>query len=226
MNNVPVVNNWTDHALTENSGAIALTAGQRYDIRMEFFENGGLATARLLWSSASTPKAAVPTARLYPSTPPPPSTISINFQPSAAPVPAGYLADGGLVYANRGNGQTYGWTIVNADQTRDRNAANSADQRYDTLTHLQKPANPDAIWEIALVNGTYRVRIVSGDASNFDSVFRTTAEGVLVVNGTPTTSTRWLEGTANVVVTDGRLTIRSGAGASNNKICFVEISPP
>ena len=70
------------------------------------------------------------------------------------------------------------------------------------------------------------MRIVSGDAANFDSVFRTTAEGVLVVNGTPTTSTRWLEGTATVTVTDGRLTIRSGAGAGNNKICFVEISPP
>jgi glucose/arabinose dehydrogenase len=226
VNNVPVVNNWADHALTENSGTIALTAGQRYDIRMEFYENGGLATARLLWSSPSTPKAAVPTARLYPSAPPPPSTISINFQPAASPVPAGYLADGGLVYGTRGNGQTYGWTIVNADQTRDRNASNSPDQRYDTLTHFQKPANPDAIWEIAVVNGTYRVRIVSGDASNFDSVFRTTAEGVLVVSGTPTTSTRWIEGTSTVVVTDGRLTIRTGAGASNNKICFVEISPP
>ena len=103
----------------------------------------------------------------------------INFQPAAAPVPAGYLADGGLVYGTRGNGQSYGWTIDNTAQTRDRNASNSLDQRYDTLTHLQKPANPDAIWEIAVVNGTYRVRIVAGDASNFDSVFRTTAEGVL-----------------------------------------------
>ena len=84
--------------VTENSGTIALTAGQRYDIRMEFYENGGFATARLLWSSPSTPKAAVPMASLYPSTPPPPSAILINFQPSAAPVPAGYLADGGLVY--------------------------------------------------------------------------------------------------------------------------------
>ena len=27
-----------------------------------------------------------------------------------------------------------------------------------------------------------------------------------------------------MTVTDGRLTIRSGAGASNNKICFVEIT--
>jgi glucose/arabinose dehydrogenase len=224
VNNVPVVNNWTDHAITENSGTIALTAGQRYDIRMEFYENGGLATARLLWSSVSTPKAVVPMASLYPTTTPPPSTIFINFQPAASPVPAGYLADGGLVYASRGNGQTYGWTIDNTAQTRDRNASNSPDQRYDTLTHFQKPANPDAIWEIALVNGTYRVRVVSGDASNFDSVFRTNVEGVLTVNGTPTTSTRWIEGTSTVTVTDGRLTIRSASGASNNKICFVEIT--
>ncbi len=154
---------------------------------MEFYENGGSAVARLLWSSPSTPKAVVPATRLYPSATPPATSILINFQPAASPVPAGYLADGGLVYGNRGNGQSYGWTLDNAAQARDRDAANSPDQRYDTLTHLQKPANPDAIWEIALVNGTYRVRIVAGDATNFDSVFRTTAEGVLTVNGTPTT---------------------------------------
>jgi glucose/arabinose dehydrogenase len=225
VNNVLVVNNWTDHAVTENSGTIALTAGQRYDIRMEYYENGGLATARLLWSSASTPKAVVPQTSLYPSTPPP-AAILVNFQPAASPVPAGYLVDGGLVYGSRGNGQTYGWTIDNTAQTRDRNAANSPDQRYDTLTHLQKPANPDAVWEIAVPNGSYRVRIVSGDASNVDSVFRVAAEGVLVVSGTPTTSTRWIEGTATVAVNDGRLTVRSGTGASNNKICFLEISPP
>ena len=157
------MNNWTDHALTENSGTIALTAGQRYDIRMEFYENGGLATARLLWSSPSTPKAVVPrraSIRRRRCA----AAIFVNFQPSTSPVPAGYLADGGLVYGNRGNGQTYGWTIDNTAQTRDRNASNSPDQRYDTLTHLQKPANPDAVWEIAVPNGTYRVRIVSGDA--------------------------------------------------------------
>jgi hypothetical protein len=189
---------------------------------MEFFENTGAAVARLLWSSASTPKAVVPATRLHPQTTA--SVVRVNFQPSGAPVPAGYLADTGLVYANRGNGQTYGWNADNTAQTRDRNAANSADQRYDTLNHLQKPAVPDAVWEIAVANGTYIVRVVSGDAAHFDSVFRTTVEGVLTVNGTPTTSTRWIEGTSTVTVSDGRLTIRSGSGASNNKICFVEIT--
>jgi glucose/arabinose dehydrogenase len=223
VNGQQIVNNWTNHATTENSGTIALTAGQRYDVRMEFFENGGAATARLSWSSASVPKAVVPSARLFAQAAAAP--IRVNFQPASSPVPAGYLADGGVVFAARGNGQSYGWNADNTAQTRDRNASNSADQRYDTLTHLQKPANPDAVWEIALPNGSYSVRIVSGDAANFDSVFRVTAEGVLVVSGTPTTSTRWIEGTATVAVSDGRLTIRSGSGASNNKICFVDITP-
>ncbi len=74
-------------------------------------------------------------------------------------------------------------------------------------------------------NGTYVVRVVSGDANYFDSVFRIMVEGVLTVSGTPTTTTRWIGGTKTVTVTDGRLTIRSGAGARNNKICFVEITP-
>jgi glucose/arabinose dehydrogenase len=223
VNGQQLINNWTNHATTENSGTIAMTAGQRYDIRLEFYENAGGATARLLWSSASVPKAVIPTSRLYPGTAAP-STVRINFQPAGAAVPSGYLADTGLTYASRGNGQAYGWNADNTAQTRDRNASNSLDQRYDTLTHLQKPGNPDGVWELAVPNGTYSVRIVSGDATNFDSVFRVTAEGVLIVSGTPTTSTRWIEGTGTVTVSDGRLTIRSGTGASNNKICFVEVT--
>jgi glucose/arabinose dehydrogenase len=215
-----LVNNWTNHPLTENAGSIALTAGRRYALRMEFFENTGAATARLLWSSPSTPKAVVPRSRLYP-TPP----IRINFQPASAPVPAGYLADTGAVYGNRGNGLTYGWTRDNTSLARDRNSALSPDQRYDTMTHLQKPANPDAVWEIAVPNGNYVVHVVSGDAAFFDGVFRTTAEGVLTVNGSPTTSSRWVDGMSAVAVSDGRLTLRSGSGAVNNKLCFVDILP-
>jgi hypothetical protein len=61
-----LVNNWTDHATTEDGGTISLTAGLRYAIRMEFYERAGSATARLFWSSASTPKAIVPRTRLFP----------------------------------------------------------------------------------------------------------------------------------------------------------------
>lgn len=50
-----VINNWTDHSATDNDSAvIALTAGQRYPVTMEFFENGGDAVAQLSWSGPST----------------------------------------------------------------------------------------------------------------------------------------------------------------------------
>jgi hypothetical protein len=226
LNGQQIINNWTDHGSTENSGTIALTAGLRYDIRMEFYENGGSALARLSWSSGtSVPKAVVPSSRLFPTAAPPPSVIRINFQPAAAAVPAGYLVDAGLAYGARGNGQTYGWNLDISALTRDRDSSTSPDQRYDTLVHLQKAENPDAVWELAVPNGTYDVRVVSGDAGFIDSVYRLTVEGVLVVNGTPTSAAHWVEGASTVTVTDGRLTIRSGSGGVNNKICFVDVTP-
>ncbi len=50
-----VINNWTDHSATnDDSSAIALTAGQRYPLTMEFYENGGQAVAQLSWSGPAT----------------------------------------------------------------------------------------------------------------------------------------------------------------------------
>jgi glucose/arabinose dehydrogenase len=66
VNNVLVVDNWTDHAPTENSGTIALTAGVKYDVRMETYENGGLAVAKLAWSGPGLAKEFVPQTHLYP----------------------------------------------------------------------------------------------------------------------------------------------------------------
>jgi hypothetical protein len=36
VNSQLVISNWTDHAAVTNSGTIALTAGQSYDIKMEY----------------------------------------------------------------------------------------------------------------------------------------------------------------------------------------------
>jgi glucose/arabinose dehydrogenase len=65
VNNVLIIDHWVNQGPTEWSGAIALQAGQRYDLRMEYYENGGGATAQLSWSSPSTPKQIVPASRLF-----------------------------------------------------------------------------------------------------------------------------------------------------------------
>jgi hypothetical protein len=148
----------------------------------------------------------------------------VNLQPAGSPVPDGYVADTGAVLGKRASGLTFGWNGDNSSATRDRDAPSSPDQRYDTFTHLQTYSPvPNARWELAVPSGTYRVRLVAGDPWVHDSVYRLAAESVVVVDGTPTAARRWVEGTADVTVTDGRLTISSAPGAVNNKLAFVEV---
>jgi len=59
-----LVNNWTDHTNTENSGNIDLVAGQTYSLVMEHYDNAAGAVAELRWSSTHTPKQIVPQAAL------------------------------------------------------------------------------------------------------------------------------------------------------------------
>jgi len=68
VNGQKLIDNWTDHGQTENSGSIALARGQKYDITLEYYESTGLAVCELLWSSASQNKQVIPQTQLYPST--------------------------------------------------------------------------------------------------------------------------------------------------------------
>ncbi|WP_442485392.1 PA14 domain-containing protein [Aeoliella sp. SH292] len=67
-----VIDNWTTHIATENSGTLNLSAGW-HSIRMEYFQQGGAAVATLSFQGPDQAKAIVPTSRLRTgaSTPPP-----------------------------------------------------------------------------------------------------------------------------------------------------------
>ncbi len=60
-----IVNKWQNQTATEWSGTAVLTAGRKYDIKMEYYDNTGDALAQLRWSSASQAKQIIPQARLY-----------------------------------------------------------------------------------------------------------------------------------------------------------------
>lgn len=62
----PVAGAYWDHGYYEASGSIQLTANVPYQIRVDFFENGGGATSRLFWQSPSQPREVVPLTRLRP----------------------------------------------------------------------------------------------------------------------------------------------------------------
>lgn len=93
VNGTPIIDNWTLHGSTYNSGSINLIAGQKYDIRLEFYENAGSAVAELYWSSASQANQIIPQTQLYYSetgcTSAPSSEVIINVQPSIPSAPTG-----------------------------------------------------------------------------------------------------------------------------------------
>ena len=60
-----LIDDWTNHAVREKQGKIALQADQKYDIKLEYLENGGQAVCKLLWKSASQGKQVIPQAHLY-----------------------------------------------------------------------------------------------------------------------------------------------------------------
>ncbi|MBE9028497.1 DUF4347 domain-containing protein [filamentous cyanobacterium LEGE 11480] len=67
-----IVDQFVDQASTTSTGSITLAADQKYDIVLEYYENGGGADAKLEWSSASQARQVVPTSQLYAGAAPPP----------------------------------------------------------------------------------------------------------------------------------------------------------
>lgn len=142
----------------------------------------------------------------------------INFQPAGAVTPSGMRADTGAVFADRGNGLSYGWNASNP-QSRERNSSAAPDQAHDTLNHLQKTTG--VRWELAVPSGWYEVRIVRGDPSFTDQVNHLLVEGVTMAD--PDGQDHFDDDTITVQVTDGRLTILPAANAVNAKLCFIEV---
>jgi glucose/arabinose dehydrogenase len=220
VNGALVINNFTDHPPTENSGTTTtLTAGQAYPIQIDFYENGGGAVARLSWSSASQAKEIIPQSQLAP-TAPLAFPVRINFQLAGALTPAGYVPDTGSPFGSRGNGLFFGWNVDTTDVCRDRDV--NANQLLDTLCHF----HAGAVWEVALPYGRYNVLVSIGDPS-FASTHTLNAEGVSYWNAQPLAVNQFLSATRSILVTDGRLTVNQGSAAEKStRINFIEISRP
>ncbi len=78
INNQLIVDKFLDDWGIEYTGTIALTGGQRYSLRLEYFEYGGGASARLEWASASQAREVVPQRVLF---------LPANSPPALSPLP-------------------------------------------------------------------------------------------------------------------------------------------
>lgn len=62
-----LIDRWQEKGRSEDSGTVALEAGKRYDITMEFYQNQGGALARLFWEGPNQVREIVPSDSLFPS---------------------------------------------------------------------------------------------------------------------------------------------------------------
>ena len=62
-----LIDNWTDHAAgTDTSRGVYLEAGQKYPVRLDFYENGGRAVMQLLWALPGRGAEVIPQSALTP----------------------------------------------------------------------------------------------------------------------------------------------------------------
>jgi len=169
---------------------------------------------------------------------PPTTNVTINFQPLSYTMgdSNNYLPDTGLVFADRSSfnfNQTaycYGWDNDQLSSAVDATGGNtSLDFRNYTWVPMQQHQNgitTNNTWSIGLANGSYKVRIVSGNPSfTSGTYYQILANGTTVVNGAPSSSAPWVDASATVSVANGRLTLTNGPLAVNNIINFIEITP-
>jgi hypothetical protein len=145
-------------------------------------------------------------------------SAKVNFQPSTATVPSGFLSDSGAAFGNRGNYWNYGWNTTNSTAV---DCDLTTPQEFDTLIVSQGKT-----WNLDVPAGLYTVRLVAGDARYYNETFKVDVEGVQVINGTTSSigGTHFIDNTVTGInCTDGKLTVTDGAGSTNNKLCFVEV---
>ncbi|GHT00887.1 hypothetical protein FACS189421_13360 [Bacteroidia bacterium] len=66
VNGVRIINDWTERAITETRGKIALEAGKLYDIQLEYLENEYDAIVTLEWECGNLVRQLIPKSQFYP----------------------------------------------------------------------------------------------------------------------------------------------------------------
>lgn len=65
VNNTLIIDNWTDHGNTQDTGQVNLKTGQGYPIKLEYYENTGDARCELFWSGPGIPRSVIPSRYLW-----------------------------------------------------------------------------------------------------------------------------------------------------------------
>ncbi|MBN2485772.1 MAG: RICIN domain-containing protein [Bacteroidales bacterium] len=146
VNDKIIINKWLNDWGIEYSGNVALVAGQKYSIKLEYFEENGGANCKLEWSCDYHDKQLVPKSQLYPEDP-------ISLVP-------GHLADIGVeIFPNPAKNK-----IVNIQVQNLQENEQAVVSFFDLTGNLVLQSKVNAIDQLlldCLVPGVYLAKISS-----------------------------------------------------------------
>lgn len=119
VNNQLLIDKWHDDSGTEMSGSIALTGGQQYSIKVEYYENTVYARAKLEWESASQAREVVPTGVLFADSNPPGVPSPTNLPPTGIFTNRSPLLATPFAALPLGSVRPLGWLLTQCQQQRD-----------------------------------------------------------------------------------------------------------
>jgi RHS repeat-associated protein len=204
VNGTQLVNSWVDQGPTDHSGTIALTAGQRYPITFEYYENTGGASAQLSWSTPSIPRQIIPSTALF-------TRTSANGSPEQTVRNTSYVWNDGLTAPAQARSNTP-QTTWGGTYLVDVTASSTTEDVYGTKAGCQYSS---------FDSGAF----TTGQTSGLTKGNTTTQDRYSSCNGTPTgkiTTTATYDNTGNLVsATDPD----ANAGVSGHTGCLVSGDP-
>ena len=119
INGTMVVSNWVEQGATANSGTIDLAASTRYDLLLEYYNNGGPGSALLSWTPPDDSSTVIPAANLFL---PGPGTLvksgsGLQQLTAASAYTGGTIVSGGTLEATTGGALGSGNVTVNDGAT-------------------------------------------------------------------------------------------------------------
>jgi hypothetical protein len=119
INNKLIIDRWTNDWGVDYTGSLDLVGGQRYDIKVEYFNSGGGASAVLEWNSPSQKREVVPQGVLFAPVATAVLPASTNLPPTAVVTNRTPLLTAPYVALPLGSVRPQGWLLTQCQLQRD-----------------------------------------------------------------------------------------------------------